>query len=184
MAFVVTILSGTGTWDQSLIPYRSNPRYMKDVNTEARARDYAAAAYHVSITRGEGGGCGSPAAATDWRPGALCPAPLNRPDLKTAWEQAVIAYRNAYNRLGTVADIRNELMQANKIADAAYSGEGVPAPRDPSLMQVIPNMPVALLPPPEPFHIKSQLGAKLGMAAAGVGILGAILAVAYGVGDK
>lgn len=186
MAYTATAtLLGTGVFDQSLIPYRRPPRYMRFVNSDAMARDYAAAAYHVAVSRGEGGGCASPAEAVGYAPNTVCPAPLGRADLSALWEAAVVAYRNAYNRLGTVAEIRNELLAANKLADAAYTSEHVTPPSDPGIAPIrMPGMTVLSPVPTEPFVVRSTLGAKMGLAAAGIGIIGAILAATYDVGEK
>lgn len=186
MAYTATAtLLGTGVFDQTLIPYRAAPQYMRLVNTDAKARNYAAAAYHVSVSRGEGGGCGSSAAAVGYSPNTVCPAPLGRADLSALWEQAVVAYRNAYNRLGTVAEIRNELLAANLLADAAYTAEHVAPPVDPANVPIrMQGMTVLSPVPTEPFVVRSTLGAKMGLAAAGIGIIGAILAATYDVGEK
>lgn len=185
MSYVATAtLLGSGVFDHDLIPYRGAPRYMRQVTSDKQARDYAAAAYHVSVTRGEGGGCGSSAASTGYAPNTVCAQPLGRADLSALWEQAVIAYRNAYNRLGTVADLRNELLAANRLADAAYKSEGIAPPKDPALQQPIPVAGIPMPIPSEPFVVRSGIGGKLGVAAAGMGVIGAILAVVYGVGDK
>ena len=56
-----------------------------------------------------------------------------------------------------------------------------------SLQDIELPAPVAGIPmpiPSEPFVVRSGIGGKLGVAAAGMGVIGAILAVVYGVGDK
>lgn len=124
--------------DHSLLVYRKNPVYLRIVEQRASltlAKDYAAAGYHVAVTRGLGGGCKDLAfsiSGTD--PKAACKLPLvARSDsaaLVALWDKAATLYYNAYS----IPDLRNAvqaLRVANAAADQAYGAEGVEPPRDP-----------------------------------------------------
>lgn len=113
--------------DQSLVPYRSAPVYLRLVNTTKRALDYAAAGFHVSVARGLAGGCKDAANAFNGTTMAACAEPLNREDLRSKWTASASAYLDAYRKGAPIASLR----AANGVADVAYAAEGVDPPRDP-----------------------------------------------------
>lgn len=168
--------------NHNIIPYKGSPYYLRLVNTEARARQYAAAGFHVSVARGLAGGCGDLAANIQGgKPGASCALPLHRDALMAQWAGVADAYRNAYNRLGTVDQIKFELVGANKLADAAYAAEGIDPPRDPELVAAAVTQGVPLIAVPT----EGAAGASVGIGGVkGAFLIGGLLlgiaAVTYG----
>lgn len=120
------------------VPFRGAPVYLRNVKSLSRAKDYAAAAFHVCAIRGLAGGCADPASGTRGTKGTgsdyICDAPLGRESAKTAWAQAGGAYLDVYNGLAGglgLTAAREALAAANMAADTAYAAEGVEPPRDP-----------------------------------------------------
>lgn len=149
--------------NQTLLPYRKSPVYLRLVDTESKAKDYAAGGFHISVTRGGSGGCKDAALDVGMTKAAICTAPLGRQDLTGLWNAAANAYLNAYNRLGDLSTIKTELLQANILADAAYAMEGVDPPRDPVLVAQ------GLITPAEPVNGHEGLkAAGLGLAFAAI----------------
>lgn len=154
------------------LPYPTRtPVYLRLVKTEQQARDYARGGFHVSVTRALSGGCADAAGSVKPTPGSVCGQPLNRADLRAHWSEAAKAYIAAANRLGTVEQIKAELVSANQTADKAYGAEGVEPPRDPVLVEQYKVDPAAPVPYAEPAVAKGTVG--WGLAAAGVIALGA-----------
>lgn len=135
----------------SEVPYRSKPVYLRLTNSIAKAMDYAAAGYHVSVSRGVGGGCGGSSDSVDGTDeSAVCDLPLGRDDLSALWAQAAAGYKSAFDLAsngGSLADVKTQLGAANNDANVAYHSEGVDPPSDP--VQVAANA-AAGLPPPAP----------------------------------
>ena len=168
--------------NHDIIPYKGSPYYLRLVNTEARARQYAAAGFHVSVARGLAGGCGDLAANIQGgKPGASCALPLHRDALMAQWAGVADAYRNAYNRLGTVDQIKFELVEANKLADAAYAAEGIDPPRDPELVAqaTAQNIPLPMVPTEGAAGASVGIGGVRGAFLIG-GLLVGVAAAVYG----
>lgn len=124
-----------GNYAHAMVPYGSLPQPMAKVDTRAEAKNYAVDGFHVSVIRGEAGGCkdsasGFAKAGTD--PAGACKLPLNRDDLRIAWDSAAGAYKAAYDAYvagKTWREIKALLEPANVLADSAYGLEGVEPPR-------------------------------------------------------
>lgn len=128
-SFVVQA-SAKGALDHSLIPYRRKPSYLRLVNTLEKAKDYAAAGFHVSVTRGLAGGCQDLASAFNGTGPASCESPLNRGDLTAKWRGVASAYMDAFDRRN-LADAITAIKAANGLADMAFKAEGIQPPKDP-----------------------------------------------------
>lgn len=124
-----------GNFTHAMVPYGSLPQPMAKVDTRAEAKNYAVDGFHVSVIRGEAGGCkdsasGFAKAGTD--PNGACKLPLGRDDLSIAWDAAAGAYKAAYDAWvagKTWREIKALLEPANLLADKAYGLEGVEPPR-------------------------------------------------------
>ena len=142
---LMNVLSGASldVLDQNRMPWLSTPTYLRRVNSDARAKNYAAGGFHVAVTRGLAGGCGDPpvdltASDNIKRP---CQRALNSDEAKQAWADAAEAYYGAYfavNVEGKSYKVAVPMLDAaNKLADAAYAIESrlagvvIEPPRDP-----------------------------------------------------
>jgi hypothetical protein len=121
------------THDQ--VPFRSMPRYLRLDDTLARATDYAAGGFHVSVDRGRVGGC-----FDDWKihsggtKRVACSAPRANPESTKMWSDAASKYLLAFEQAkggSALSVVKGTLQQANQLADTAYSAEGLIPPRDP-----------------------------------------------------
>jgi hypothetical protein len=167
--------------NQALVPYLSKPVYLRLVSTLAKAKNYAAAGFHVSVTRGLGGGCKDAAATVDGTDsgGSACLSPLGRDDAAQAWSNAAQAYLNAYNLAAAgsapLADVKAALDAANVTANSGYAIESVEPPSDPVLVA---QNAAAGLPPPPPEPVAGSVssghpwlwGLLAVAATAGVGV--------------
>lgn len=115
------------------VPYRSAPVYLRLVNSDKRAKDYAAAGFHISATRGNHGGCKDAYDAISGTAPSACLNALERVEVQTAWFNAAEAYKSVFNSATGVplASQIEGLRAANALADRAYALEGVEPPRDP-----------------------------------------------------
>ena len=89
-------VGGGSVLDQSLVPFRSRPVFLRLVNSQARAMDYAAGGFHVSVARGVIGGCADRAEGSFLNFGATCTKPLGRDDIRNAWSLAASLYLQAF----------------------------------------------------------------------------------------
>jgi len=124
--------------NHALVPFRRRAVFLRLVTSRARAADYAAGGFHVSVARGLAGGCSDP--AHDFLDGGTrdgtCLVPLNREDVKAAWATAAALYLEAFSMSAT-AEVKAtvaKLHAANLAADAAYRLEGVTPPADPVVL--------------------------------------------------
>lgn len=124
------------TFSHSQVGFRSAPVFLRLVASMAKARDYAAGGFHVSVDRAAGGGC-----KDDWKihkggtKAATCQLPLRREDVTGLWNTAAGKYLAAFNASQnpeTKLDVmKGFLSDANRAADAAFAAEGIEPPRDP-----------------------------------------------------
>ncbi len=116
--------------NHALVPYRAKPGYLRLVNSLTRAKDYAAAGFHVAVTRGLAGGCQDLASAFNGTGPASCSNPLFRGDLSAKWKSVASAYADAFS-IGNLADSITGIKRANSLADLAFAAEGITPPKDP-----------------------------------------------------
>jgi hypothetical protein len=133
---------------QTTVPWRKPPVYLADVDTQNEALDYAAGGFHVSVARGQAGGCTDD--PTTWgkkflaAKGVNVPcAGLGRPEIATAWISVAQRYLNAWKLAlgGYSSAVYDALRQANVASDGVYAMESAAAkekglppvapPRDP-----------------------------------------------------
>lgn len=123
-----------------LVPFRRSPVFLRLVSTMNRAADYAAGGFHVSVDRGQAGGCRDPFSIhASGTKGARCLQPLNRADIRAAWSRAAGMYREAFFATTglvvggprSLSEVRGMLNAANIAADEAFGLEGIEPPRDP-----------------------------------------------------
>lgn len=120
--------------NHALVPFRRAPVYLRLVSTKSRALDYAAGGFHVSVTRGAGGGCYDPATSIPTGTAGKCASPIGRQELGNEWATVAEKYKRAFesvSSLGLTPGTRTMLMEANASADRVYGMENVPPPRDP-----------------------------------------------------
>lgn len=167
--------------NQSLVPYLGKPVYLRLTNSLAKAKNYAAAGFHVSVTRGLGGGCSDPASTVDGtdNTGSACISPMNRQDAVSTWADAAQAYSDAYylaNSGASLDAVKAQLTAANAKADAGYHLEGVAPPADPVLVA---QNAAAGLPAPSSEPVAGSKSSSVGLwvglalgtvAAAGLGV--------------
>ena len=121
--------------DHQLLVYGAKPSYLRLVNSLGKALDYARGGFHVAVTRGQAGGCLSPATATPAPRGGICPQPLYSKESGEAWADVARAYfdiaQSIMQNKATVSEAKSALERANALADEAYGTEKVAPPRDP-----------------------------------------------------
>lgn len=119
--------------NHALTPFRKAPVYIRFVNTQSKALDYAAGGFHVAVTRGQSGGCGDAADSIPTGTAGKCKSPFGRQALGSEWAGVAAMYSNAYalikSRFGSGS--LQLLRDANAAADRVYGLENVPPPRDP-----------------------------------------------------
>lgn len=157
--------STQGVLDHSLIPYRKKPSYLRLVNTLERAKDYAAAGFHVSVTRGLAGGCQDLASAFNGTGPSSCKSPLYRADLTSKWRGVASAYMDAFDKR-TISDAIIAIKAANGLADLAFAAEGIQPPKDPVTGKSEP-------PAVGPGKPGSDTGGFLGLGEAGLPLVAA-----------
>lgn len=170
--------AATTVLDHSLVPFPlSRPVYLRLVKTLAKAAAYAAGGFHVSVDRGQAGGCFDPWKVHDSGMRAVpCLRARDREDVRLLWTEAATRYQQAYAMVGPAAaalsasgldDVKEALRQANIAAGAAFRAEGIEPPRDPGAPRSEPGeAPLAGTRRIHPLLI-----------AGGVGLAGALLAI-------
>lgn len=116
--------------DHKRIPFLAKPSYLRLVKTVQAAKNYAAAGFHVAVSRGLAGGCQDLSTAFNGTGPASCKSPLYRSDLTSKWKTAAVAYASAYG-LRNLPDMITAIKQANAASDAAFQAEGITPPKDP-----------------------------------------------------
>jgi len=173
-ASVLGQLGDLSLLNHALVPWRSAPVYLRLVNSQARALNYAAGGFHVAVSRGTPGGCGDSAGSTPTGSAGSCLAPLGRKELGEEWATVAEKYLRAYDAakaawsMGTVL---NMLREANGAADRVYGLENVPPPRDPVTMTSEAPMANPTMPNKHKVLIATGL---LGVLGSVVGIVAAV----------
>lgn len=130
--------------DHGLVPYLYPPRYLRLVKSQSHALNYAAAGFHVSVTRGLAGGARDLSVSVSGTGPSSVKEPLNRPDLASLWSQAANLYLEAYRQAQSapfqLESVKSQLLSANQAADQAYAQEEVEPPRDPVTQSPEPPM--------------------------------------------
>lgn len=174
--FHATILGQLGDLaylNHALVPWRSAPVYLRLVNSQSRALNYAAGGFHVAVSRGVPGGCGDSAASTPTGSAGGCLSPLGRRELGEEWSTVAQKYKAAYEaaKRGFTPAVLLQLREANGSADRVYGLENVPPPRDPITMTS--EAPMAN--PTMPTKHKMLIGTGvLGLLGAFVGVVAAV----------
>lgn len=170
---------GTGTLNHGLVPFRSMPVFLRQVDTMAEVLDYAAGGFHVAVARGLAGGAADSSvsfgkALLGGRAAISPQKPLNRADLVPLWTAAAVAYRTVFDEAnagpGFFVPLVDKLREANSLADRAYAAEGIAPPRDPG--------PGSTEVPAEPKK-EAASGSRTGLYVAGLAVAGIVGFMAF-----
>ena len=113
------------------------PVYLRLSRTRGELWNYARGGFHVSVSRGQSGGCRDPADTISpmEKGNHVCKMPLSRGDLGEAWAEAAERYKAAADAAAAgepLTELRRLLEYAN--ATNVYEREGVPPPVDPTIV--------------------------------------------------